>query len=784
MKNVLFVFLIYCFSLTIIISCSSSDDGSKSTDSTTTDNDSTTDDNTTTDNYINCDTITTTDNDTTPPTFVSSTPVDYEHSVSITSNISVTFSETMDTSSVTDNTLDIVCYGTFQISSNIYETCLQLKYAPTGSNNDKTFTITPKNNLDNSTVYRVRLVSGIKDCDGNYFIGWNMASGFKTESLLEQVTSVTTPTNDNTPDYTFSSSTAGTITYGGSCSSITTSATSDNNTITFNSLSDGTYSNCTIRVTDNTGNASNTLTIDDFTVDTTAPVVAEVTKVTTPSNDTTPNYTFSSSEAGTITYGGSCSSNTTSATTGDNTITLNTLSDETYSNCTITVTDSLGHVSNTLTITSFIIDTTASSLAEVTAVTTPTNDTTPDYTFSSSESGTITYGGYCSSSTTSATSDNNTITFNSLSDGTYSNCTITVTDNSSNSITLNISSFVIDTTGPTVTFNPANGATDVAINVNITITSNEAVRNTDNSELTNSNVDSLITLKLTNASGDNVSFDATIDGDKKVITIDPTSNLPNSQAVYVSIGSTVEDSSDSPITAANATFTTVIETTAPTASLITSCGINSTQDAVVQSTETGTAYLVKTGGSGADITVSNLDSITDAENNMWNSVPITSASTNTNLSATGLASGTYRVYAVDSSGNLSSASINSLSVTYRDGSDTTAPTALLISCSYISCNGVPDTGFVAVQSSETGTAYLVHSSITVSNICSITGDAVNKWNSVDITSASSNTLLAITGLIDGTYRVYAVDSSGNLSGSSTGTGGKSGALGSLHVTLE
>ena len=66
-------------------------------------------------------------------------------------------------------------------------------------------------------------------------------------------------------------------------------------------------------------------------------------------------------------------------------------------------------------------------LAEVTAITTPTTDTTPDYTFSSTESGAITYGGSCSSSTTSAISGNNTITLSSLSDGTYADCTITVT---------------------------------------------------------------------------------------------------------------------------------------------------------------------------------------------------------------------------------------------------------------------------------------------------------------------------------------------------------------------
>jgi hypothetical protein len=62
----------------------------------------------------------------------------------------------------------------------------------------------------------------------------------------------------------------------------------------------------------------------------------------------------------------------------------------------------------------------------VTAITTPTTDTTPDYTFSSTESGALTYGGSCSSSTTIATTGNNTITLNTLSVGTYADCTITV----------------------------------------------------------------------------------------------------------------------------------------------------------------------------------------------------------------------------------------------------------------------------------------------------------------------------------------------------------------------
>jgi hypothetical protein len=65
-------------------------------------------------------------------------------------------------------------------------------------------------------------------------------------------------------------------------------------------------------------------------------------------------------------------------------------------------------------------------LTEVTAITAQTTETTPDYTFNSTESGAITYGGSCSSSNTIAVSGNNPITLNSLSNGTYADCTITV----------------------------------------------------------------------------------------------------------------------------------------------------------------------------------------------------------------------------------------------------------------------------------------------------------------------------------------------------------------------
>ena len=77
------------------------------------------------------------------------------------------------------------------------------------------------------------------------------------------------------------------------------------------------------------------------------------------------------------------------------------------------------------------------------------NDSTPQYTFNSTESGNIQYGGSCISATTTAITGSNTIELQTLSEGVYSDCTITVTDNVWNvSDVLNISEFEVDTTAP------------------------------------------------------------------------------------------------------------------------------------------------------------------------------------------------------------------------------------------------------------------------------------------------------------------------------------------------
>ena len=210
-------------------------------------------------------------------------------------------------------------------------------------------------------------------------------------------------------------------------------------------------------------------------------------------------------------------------------------------------------------------DTTAPIIEQVTAITSLTSDPTPEYIFRSTKAGSITYGGSCDSATIIANIGDNTIVFYALSDGYYDDCTIKIIDsegNESNSLTIppfTVNTTVPDTTAPTVTFSPANGDEDEAISDNITITFSEAVRNVDNTKLTNSDLGSLITLKLNSASGDNVTFDATVNSDKTVITIDPTSNLFYSQTVYVAIGAILEDSADNVVTAANASFTTTMD---------------------------------------------------------------------------------------------------------------------------------------------------------------------------------------------------------------------------------
>ena len=98
------------------------------------------------------------------------------------------------------------------------------------------------------------------------------------------------------------------------------------------------------------------------------------------------------------------------------------------------------------------------------------------------------------------------------------------------------------------------------------------------------------------------------------------------------------------------------DTTAPTAS-VTSASISASGSATIRSTEIGRGFLVNT-----SITVTNLASITGATGSLWNAITITTADMDTSLAATGLSAGTYKVYTIDQSGNLSAVSSNSVTI--------------------------------------------------------------------------------------------------------------------------
>lgn len=202
--------------------------------------------------------------DVTAPTItsVSSDTADGSYNTGDTIDIDVTFSEAVTSTgnvTVTLETGDVDRTCTFTISSSTTGTC--------------TYTVQAG---DSSSDLTTSSISGtIADSSSNAMTNFTPTTNLAANKalvvdaispVLTETTPITTPTEDTTPIYVFTSDEAGTITYGGSCSSSTTSASVGANAITFANLLSGTYSDCTIIVTDSLGNASTALAVTAFTV--------------------------------------------------------------------------------------------------------------------------------------------------------------------------------------------------------------------------------------------------------------------------------------------------------------------------------------------------------------------------------------------------------------------------------------------------------------------------------------------------------------------------------------
>jgi hypothetical protein len=138
------------------------------------------------------------------------------------------------------------------------------------------------------------------------------------------------------------------------------------------------------------------------------------------------------------------------------------------------------------------------------------------------------------------------------------------------------------------------------------------------------------------------------------------------------------------------------------------------------------------------------------------------AAPGTTCSVTGLTNGTAYTFVVTANFSDSSTktSLASESVIADDG---VAPVATAVT------DSVKSSANAVVRSSKLGTVYLVNTSVSVTNLASITGAAGNLWNQVTITSAGTNTNISAAGLDEGTYKAYARDALGVLSSASSGT---------------
>jgi hypothetical protein len=213
---------------------------------------------------------------------------------------------------------------------------------------------------------------------------------------------------------------------------------------------------------------------------------------------------------------------------------------------------------------------------------------------------------------------------------------------------------VVDTTLPTVTSfssSTADGSYKEGATINITATLSEAVTTSASITVT---LDNGQTVALTHNALNNVLTGTYTIGSGQSSSDLGVSSFALTSAPTDSAGN-VMTSTTMPAGNISGTRSIVVDTTSPSATLTAGTVIGS-GNATVQSSEAGTAYLVK-----SSVAVSSLSSITGAAGNLWNSVSVT-ANTSTNLSVSGLDLGEYVLYTADAAGNLSAVSSNTVTV--------------------------------------------------------------------------------------------------------------------------
>jgi hypothetical protein len=123
--------------------------------------------------------------DTANPQVISVDPSNHAEGVILLPEISITFSEEMDTSSITTNITNTACGGSLQLSLNNFNTCIQMWQEPLASNNNnKTFTVRPDFDLSEAE-FKVKVTTLVKDRSGKNMLfdySWIFATLYLTTS--------------------------------------------------------------------------------------------------------------------------------------------------------------------------------------------------------------------------------------------------------------------------------------------------------------------------------------------------------------------------------------------------------------------------------------------------------------------------------------------------------------------------------------------------------------------------------------------------------------------------
>jgi hypothetical protein len=170
--------------------------------------------------------------------------------------------------------------------------------------------------------------------------------------------------------------------------------------------------------------------------------------------------------------------------------------------------------------------------------------------------GTITYVGPCKGDITDAVAGNNTVTFDTLSDGTYDTCELVVTDlHGHASLALAIPSFTIDATAPIVQSVDWNAA-DSANEISVTVKFSEAVIGFDTST----------DLSLTNGTTTSPSETSPADGTTYALTLTPATNFEGDMELQIIAGAATDAAGNE--NAASGVIAISVDTLAPTVTLI------------------------------------------------------------------------------------------------------------------------------------------------------------------------------------------------------------------------